>query len=141
MSEREEGGDTRRSAGTLRAGGAERRAAVSAVIAIALTAAITAGCGQAFVPVSTDGSVTSTAALTSTTQAGPTSSSMAALSTAPPSTTAAPATSVEDIFGRLADAVQPLAVFAPTALPEGAALADRWLPGHRLGGYSDLRRP
>ena len=33
-----------------------------------------------------------------------------------------------EVFARLAAAVAPVPVFAPTALPEGALLADQWLP-------------
>ena len=39
-----------------------------------------------------------------------------------------PPVSKEDVYARIAAAVRPLAVFAPTGLPDGAELAPRWLP-------------
>jgi hypothetical protein len=39
-----------------------------------------------------------------------------------------PPVSKEDVFARIAEAVKPLPIFAPTSVPDGAELAPRWLP-------------
>ena len=61
--------------------------------------------------------------LTSADRVGPSSTSVA--STSP---TGSSGERPSDVFTSLAAAVAPLPVFAPTALPEGAVLADRWSP-------------
>ena len=66
-------------------------------------------------------SSTVTAASEATTSSLPSPLSSDAVSSALPE-------EVDALFSELAAACQPLTIFAPTVLPQGAALADRWFP-------------
>jgi hypothetical protein len=124
---------------------------VGAALALLLVVALAASaCGAgAGAPV---GEQTATTEVTTTVRSGATAGSVAEMSsttTVPgpltTSSTGAPTTEAsdeatsdtvvlagpvteEDLYARIAAAVQPLRVFAPTALPEGASLARHWLP-------------
>jgi hypothetical protein len=118
--------------------GRRARVAAGAVVATLLTVLLFAvGCGQVLTsgegvaPV-TEGPTSTTVAEavpTSTSAASPSTSndSQAVTSTTVSSSPVAPA-DVEEVFRALAASVEPMKVFAPAALPEGAALAPRWLP-------------
>ena len=103
------------------------------VIVMALT--LMAGCGHAPGSTSVTDVVVPVSTLSSTTLAEPESST----TTVPVATSGSTASSTESsaevepaglegVFARLAASVQPMTVFAPTVLPEGATLSPRWLP-------------
>jgi len=108
-----------------------------AVVAVAgVLSLVLGGCGQGVVS-----SVSTVPALPPTTSEPSTVSSLPAITAASQSTTSSvsppppsdAATSpqpqeIEDLFTELAAATHPMSIFAPTVLPENAALAERWLP-------------
>jgi hypothetical protein len=94
-----------RYAGRKRAGAICAGAAAGLVV-IVMAPALLMGCKQA--PGPTDATETITLVSTSSSAVEP--------------------ASVEAIFAWLAASVQPMTVFAPTALPEGATVSPQWLP-------------
>ena len=110
--------------------GATRSLVLTGLSVVVLVVALTAGCGTTPVLVSTTDGVVPSSTSSSTTQVAPVSTT-AAPDPSPSSTaTSGPVgpTSVDEVFGRLAASVRPMTVFAPTVLPDGAALAAHWLP-------------
>jgi hypothetical protein len=93
---------------------------------------LTAGCGEAPVSVNTTDAVVPSSAVSSstTTQAAPVSTTAAPSPSSSSTTTLVQGRpgGVVGVFARLAASVQPMTVFAPTVLPDGAALAPHWLP-------------
>ena len=101
----------------------------SLVVAVALVAALVAsllggGCGQ---PNASTSTAVPDSASGITVSSGPSTSRLSS----PPSSDSVTTVQPQDfdgLFTELAAACQPTTIFAPTDLPEGAVLADRWFP-------------